>query len=188
MPKIGETIPEFTLDAYFQGEIKKISLAKFRGNWLVLLFYPGDFSFVCPTELEEAAENEGEFKKLNAQIISISTDSAYVHKAWHDQSPSVSKVQYPMLSDPTGIVCKSFDTYQDSLGESIRSTYIVDPDQKVIAYEMHADSIGRNTQEILRKLQAAVYVKQHGATVVCPASWTPGKKTLTKDIKLVGKI
>jgi peroxiredoxin (alkyl hydroperoxide reductase subunit C) len=187
MIKIGQTIPDLTLEAYHQGKIKKIKLSDYKGKWLVLIFYPADFTFICPTELEEAAEYYPEFQKLGAEILSVSTDTVFVHKAWHDHSPSIKKIKFPMLADPTGKLCKEFGTYIEEEGLSLRATFIVNPDGKLVAYEMHDNSIGRSIKETLRKLQAAKFVREHKGQV-CPASWEPGKKTLKPSLKLVGKI
>lgn len=187
MVKINNKIPDFELKAYHGGQEKKIKLSDYNGRWLVLMFYPADFTFICPTELEEMANYYGEFKKLNAEVLSISTDTVFVHKAWHDHSPAIKKVQFPMLSDPTGKLCGEFGTYIEEEGLSLRGTFIVDPDGVLKAMEIHANNLGRNTEEILRKLQAAVYVREHKEEV-CPVSWEPGKKTLKPSMDLVGKI
>lgn len=191
--KIGDKIPELTLDAYFEKKFQKISLADYKGKWMVLLFYPADYTFVCPTEIEEAAINYESFKKEDAEIFTISTDTHFVHKAWHDASEAIGKVTFPMLADPTGKMCKAFDTYIDEDGHedeglSLRGTYIINPDQKVVSMDVHDNSIGRNIHEILRKLQASKFVYDNNGAVVCPASWKPGDKTLKPGIDLVGKI
>lgn len=188
MIKIGEKIPEITLEAYQNDEIKKINIAGLKDKWLVLLFYPADFTFVCPTELEEAAEHYDEFKKEGAEVMSVSTDTKWVHKAWHDESKAIGKVKYPMLADPTGSLCKALGTYIEEEGISQRATFIFDPDQKLVAYEMHSNDIGRNIMEILRKLQAAKWVRDNHGAIACPASWKPGQKTLKPGLDLVGKI
>jgi len=187
MIQIGQKIPDLELDAFHNGEIKKVKLSDYRGKWLVLIFYPADFTFVCPTELEEAAEHYEEFKGLGAEVISVSTDTAFVHKAWHDHSPAIKKVRFPMVADPSGRLCRELGTYIEEEGLSLRATFIVDPDGVLRAMEMHDNSIGRSAKEILRKLQAAVYVKEHQGEV-CPASWEPGKETLKPELDLVGKI
>ena len=187
MVKINQKVADFELNAYHDGEVKKVRLSDYKGKWVVLIFYPADFTFVCPTELEEAAELYNEFKKLNAEILSVSTDTVYVHKAWHDISPSIKKVKYPMLSDPAGKLCKEFGTYLEDDGISLRATFIIDPDGILKYMEVHDNSIGRSTKEILRKLKALIYVKEHGGEV-CPASWEPGKETLKPNLNLVGKI
>lgn len=186
--KIGDKIPSISLEAYHEEKIKTLNLEDYKGKWLVILFYPADFTFVCPTELEEAAMTYEEFKALNAEILSVSTDTVFVHKAWHDNSEAIKKIKYPMLADPTGNMCKAFGTYIDNEGLSVRATYIVDPDGNVVSLEMHNNSIGRNIQEILRKLQAADFVRKNNGALVCPASWRPGSKTLKPGLDLVGKI
>lgn len=188
MLKIGTTLPEIIMDAFYEEQLKKINLADYKGKWLILLFYPADFTFVCPTELEEAADHYAEFQKLGAQIMSISTDTAFVHKAWHDTSKAIAKVKYPMLADPTGKYCQLFGTYIEEEGLSLRTTLIIDPDQKLVAMDMHANSIGRSIHEILRKFQAAKFVYDNHGAIVCPASWQPGSQTLTPGVDLVGKI
>lgn len=188
MLKIGETIPQLEIEVYYRDKIKKINLKKYKHKWLILLFYPADFTFVCPTELEDAAEKHSAFKKLGAEVVSVSTDSAFVHKAWHDSSPAIKKVKYPMAADPAAKLCKVFGTYIEDEGLSVRASFIIDPDQKVVAYELHDNSIGRNIDEIYRKLQAAVFVRENKGVLVCPAKWQPGKKALKPGVDLVGKI
>lgn len=185
--KIGEKIPKLTLHGYQNNQIKKFSLNKYKGKWLVLIFYPGDFTFICPTELEEAAGLYSEFKKLGAEVMSVSTDSVHVHKAWHDASPAIKKVKFPMLADPTGKLCKELGTYIEDEGVSLRGSFIFDPDSALKMFEIHHNDIGRSGTELLRKLQAAKFVREHKG-LVCPASWEPGKKTLKPGLKLVGKI
>ncbi len=193
MVKIGHQITDFELEAFLPAQagqdedIKKIKLSNYRGKWLVLIFYPADFTFVCPTELEEAADNYEEFKNLGAEVLSISTDTVFVHKAWHDQSPAISKIKFPMVADPTGNLCREFGTYIEEEGLSLRGTFIIDPDGILKALEINDNSIGRSSKELLRKLQAAIYVKTHKGQV-CPASWEPGKETLEPGLDLVGKI
>lgn len=187
MIHIGQEVPDISFDIYHQDTFSKVNLFDYADKWLVLLFYPADFTYVCPTELGEAAEYYQEFQKLGAEIISISTDTKYVHKAWHDESPTIKKITYPMAADPTGNLCRLFGTYNEATGLSWRGTCIINPEKILKAYDIHDNSIGRNTQEILRKLQASIYVSNHDGEV-CPASWKPGKSVLKEDIKLVGKI
>jgi peroxiredoxin (alkyl hydroperoxide reductase subunit C) len=188
MLKIGDTLPTVVMDSFYEGDLKKIDLADYKGKWLVLLFYPADFTFVCPTELEEAAMRYAEFQELGAEVMSVSTDTAFVHKAWHDNSPAISKIDYPMLADPGGKYCRLFGTYLEEEGLSLRGTFIIDPDQKLTAMDLHSNSIGRSTEEILRKLQAAKFVHDNHGTLVCPASWRPGDKAFKPGVDLVGKI
>jgi peroxiredoxin (alkyl hydroperoxide reductase subunit C) len=187
MARVGQRIEDFDFEVYHNDKIDKVKFSDFKGKWLVLLFYPADFTFVCPTELEDAAENYGEFKKEGAEIISFSTDTVYVHKAWHDQSTAIKKISYPMGADPAGKICRYFGTYMEDEGLSLRGSFIVDPDGILKTIEIHDNSIGRSAEEILRKLQAANFVRGHEGEV-CPANWRPGKKTLRPGLDLVGKI
>src|SRR3989344_2720467 len=188
MLRINETLPEgLSVEVFHNEQIKKIKLADYRGKWLVLMFYPADFTFICPTELEDLAELYEQFKKEGAEIMSVSTDTAFAHKAWHDISPSIKKINFPMIGDPTGNLCKLFGTYIEDEGLSLRGTFLIDPDGKLKTFEMHDNSIGRNASEMLRKLQAAKFVKEHGGEV-CPAKWAPGRKTLKPGVELVGKL
>jgi NADH-dependent peroxiredoxin subunit C len=187
MVRVGEQIEDFGFEFYQDQDLKKAKFSDYRGKWLVLLFYPADFTFVCPTELEEAADYYEEFKKAEAEILSVSTDTAYVHKAWHDQSPAINKIKYPMVSDPAGKLCRYFGTYMEDLGLSLRGSFIIDPNRILKALEIHDNSIGRSAQEILRKLQAAIFVYGHEGEV-CPANWRPGKKTIKPSLDLIGKI
>ena len=187
MININTSVPDFELDAFIKKEIKKIKLSDYKGKWVVLIFYPADFTFVCPTELEDAQTFYKEVKGLGGEIMSVSTDTAFVHKAWHDHSPSISKIQYPMLADPTGNVSEMFGTYIESEGLSLRGTFIIDPDGVLKTVEIHDNNIGRSAKEMVRKLQAAKFVREHKGNV-CPANWEPGADVLTPGIDLIGKI
>lgn len=189
MITINSKIPDFKLKAYDPAKDDEVSVssADFRGKWLVMIFYPADFTFICPTELEEAAEHYAEFKKLGAEVVSVSTDKVETHKAWHDVSPAIAKVQYPMIADPTGKLCREFGVYIEDEGMALRGTFIVDPKGIVKTIEIHDNSIGRSTGELLRKLKAAIFVSKHPGNV-CPASWDEGDKTLKPGLDLVGKI
>lgn len=187
MVKIGEVVPNFEADAFYGEDTKRISLADYKGKWVVMVFYPADFTFICPTELEELADMYDEFIAEGAEVMSVSTDTVFVHKAWHDNSPAIKKVRFPMLADPTRNLCMQFGTLIKDEGLSLRGSFIIDPDGILKAYEMHDNSIGRSARELLRKLRAAKFVREAGGAV-CPASWEPGKKTLTPGLDLVGKI
>src|SRR3989338_2296780 len=187
MLKINEKAPEFKEKAYINEEIKTINLSDYKGKCVVLFFYPADFTFICPTELGELADHYAEIKKLGAEIISVSTDTHFVHKAWHDNSPTIKKIKFPMLADPTGNICRAYSTYIPEEGLSLRGTFIIDPDGVLKAYELHDNSIGRSSTELLRKVKAAQFVREHGGEV-CPANWQPGQKTLKPGLDLVGKI
>ena len=184
---VGDELPDHTMEVLQDDEIQTVSFSDYKGKWLVLLCYPADFTFVCPTELEEAADAYDAFTKEGAEIISVSTDTVYVHKAWHDTSDAIKKIKYPMAADPTGKLCRQLGTYLEDEGLSLRATFIVDPDGIVKSVEMHDNSIGRNIKEILRKLQAAKFVREHDGKV-CPASWAPGADTLTPGLDMVGKL
>lgn len=185
--KIGEKIPDFEFEALHEGEIKKLRFSDFSGKYLVIFFYPADFTFVCPTELKELAENYEEIKKIGAEVISMSTDTVYVHKAWQDASEAIRKIKFPMGADPTGKIARAFGVYIENEGVALRGTFIVDPDGILKSMEINDNSIGRSARELIRKLQAAKYVSEH-AGEVCPASWEPGKETLKPSLELVGKI
>lgn len=185
--KINEPAPEFHEDAYYKDEIKKIKLSSYRGKWVVLFFYPGDFTFVCPTELAQLAAYHDTFKKMNTEIISVSRDTAFVHKAWHDNSPMIKTINFPMLADPTAKVCKDYGTYIEEEGLSFRATFIINPEGIIKSFEINDNSIGRSIDELIRKLQAAQYVSEHKGEV-CPMNWKPGSKTLKPGVDLVGKL
>lgn len=187
MPLIGKELPDMEFEAYQNEKIKDIKLSDYHGKWLILFFYPKDFTFVCPTELEEMAEHYEEFKKLNTEVLSVSRDTVYVHKAWHDVSEAVGKVQYPMISDPTGKLCTALGVNIDDEGVSLRATFVVNPEGKIVSMEVNSNDIGRSAGELVRKLQAAQFVAEHGGNV-CPASWKPGDEPLKPGLDLVGKI
>ncbi len=187
--KIGETIPEINFEIYdpIKDQDRKAKLSEFRGKWLVLMFYPADFTFVCPTELEEMAGLYEDFKKEGAEVLSVSTDTVFVHKAWHDHSDAIKKIKYPMAADPTGALSKAFGTYIDEEGLSLRGTFIIDPKGELKGIEITHNDIGRKAAETLRKMRAAKFVATNPGKV-CPASWEPGDKTLKPGMDLVGKI
>ena len=187
MIKINQDAPAFTEDAFVNNEIKKISLADYKGKWVILFFYPADFTFVCPTELGDLADRYAELQSLGCEVISVSTDTAFVHKAWHDATPTIKKITYPMLADPTHRVCKAYGTLIEEEGTPLRATILINPDGVIKAFEYHDNSIGRNGAELLRKIQAAQFVAKNGGEV-CPMNWKPGEKTLKPGLDLVGKI
>jgi peroxiredoxin len=189
MIKIGEKIQNFEASAYdpIKDDFTKVKVSDYLGKWLVVMFYPADFSFVCPTELEDTANHYEELKQLGAEVVSISTDSTFVHKAWHDQSEVIKKVNFLMLADPTGTICREFGVYIDEEGMALRGTFIIDPDGVLKTIEIHDNNIGRSAKELVRKLEAAKFVREHKG-LVCPASWEPGDETLKPGVDLVGKI
>jgi len=189
--KVGEKTPDFEMDAYFPekkdfGKIKFSEIFK-KGKWLVLFFYPADYTFVCPTELADIGEKYAELKKEGIEIVSVSTDTHYVHYAWQNSEKLLANIKYPMAADPTHIVSKTFGVYDEASGLSLRGTFIIDPDGKLVASEVNYFPVGRNSDELVRKLKAFKYVRENPANV-CPAKWQPGKKTLTPGKDLVGRV
>jgi len=187
MVRINQEAPDFEVNVFHENKVKKIKLSNYRGKWVVLFFYPADFTFVCPTELGDLADNYEKLKSINVEVLSVSTDTEFVHKAWHDNSPVIRKVRFPMIADPTGNVCKKYGTYIREEGLSLRATFIINPDGIIKAFEMHDNSIGRSSEELIRKIQAAQFVREHKGEV-CPVNWKVGKETLKPSLELVGKI
>lgn len=187
MSYIGKKIEAFEADAYQNGEFKKVTDQTDAGKWRIFFFYPADFTFVCPTELGDLADHYDEFQEAGCEIYSVSTDSHFVHKAWADASDTIKKIRYPMLSDAAWVLSGQFDVLEESIGQALRGTFIVDPDGVIQVYEIHNMGIGRNASELLRKLQAAQFVREHGDQV-CPAKWQPGAETLKPSLDLVGML
>lgn len=195
--KVGHPVPDYEFEALVGDKVEKLRFSDYKGKkWIILFFYPADFTFVCPTELEDLADSYQQLKDLDVEVISMSTDTVFTHKAWHDASPSVKKIGFPMGADPAGRIAQAFGTYiggemldqTEDEGLALRGTFIIDPDLIVRAMEIHDNSIGRSAKELVRKLQAAQFVHIHGGQV-CPAEWNPGDDTLTHgDMDLVGKI
>ncbi len=188
---IGETVPEFVMEAYDPEDCGfcevKFEEIKKAGKWLVLFFYPADFTFVCPTELADLAEKHAELEKLGCEVVSVSTDTKFVHLAWKTDERLLQNVKYKMAADPTGEVSDFFGVYDHSTGLALRGTFIINPDGVLVSSEINFYNVGRNAAELLRKIEANVYLKDHPAEA-CPARWTPGDKTLTPSEKLVGKV
>ena len=184
---INKLAPAFTAEIFHNQEITKVNLADYQGKWVVLFFYPADFTFVCPTELGSLADNYERLQGMGAEVLSISTDTAFVHKAWHDTSETIKKIRFPMVADPTGNICRSYGTYIPEEGLSLRGTFIIDPEGKLRAYEINDNSIGRSSVELLRKVQAAKFVSENKGKV-CPMNWEPGTETLNPGLDLVGKL
>lgn len=187
MSLIGKEVSDFKVKAFANGDFKDVAKADLLGKWSVFVFYPADFTFVCPTELGDLADHYEEFKKLGTEIYSVSTDSHYVHKAWHDASDTIKKIKYTMLADPTGKLARDFDVYIEDEGMALRGSFIINPEGKIVSYEVNDNSIGREASELLRKVQAAQFVAEHGDQV-CPAKWRPGAETLKPSLDLVGKL
>lgn len=187
----GQKVPDFEMDVYLPekkdfGKVRFSEIFK-KGNWLILYFYPADYTFVCPTELADVAEKYAELKKEGAELISISTDTHYVHYAWQNSEKMLSAIKYPMAADPTHSVSRAFGVYDEASGLSLRGTFIIDPDGKLLASEVNYFPVGRNSDELLRKFKGFKFVRDNPAQV-CPAKWQYGKKTLTPGKDLVGKV
>ena len=181
-----EVLP-FNAKALHNGKFIDVSDADLKGKWSVVFFYPADFTFVCPTELGDLADNYKEFKKLGVEIYSVSTDTHFTHKAWHDTSDTIGKIQYPMIADPTGTISRNFGVMIEEAGLAERGTFVIDPQGKIQIIEINAGGIGRDASELLRKVKAAQYVASHPGEV-CPAKWKEGDSTLAPSLDLVGKI
>lgn len=187
MSQIGKQIVDFNVQAFVNNDFKTITRKDVLGKWSVFFFYPADFTFVCPTELEDLANKYDDFKAANCEIYSVSTDTHFVHKAWHDTSDTIKKIKYPMLADPTGVLSRGFEVMIENEGLAERGTFVVNPEGEIVAYEVVAGNIGRNADELLRRLQALQFVASHPSEV-CPAKWKQGAETLKPSIDLVGKI
>ena len=187
MSLINTKIKPFKATAYHNGKFVEVSDATVAGKWSVFVFYPADFTFVCPTELEDLADHYAEFQKLGVEVYSVSTDTHFAHKAWHDTSEAIKKVTYPMIGDPTHVLSKNFDVLIEEEGVALRGTFVVNPEGEIKVLEIHDNGIGRDASELLRKVRAALYIAAHPGEV-CPAKWEEGEKTLAPSLDLVGKI
>lgn len=186
-PILNSKLPQFKAMAFHNGDFKQITSEDLKGKWSILFFYPADFTFVCPTELVDMAEKYEQFKAMGVEIYSVSTDTHFVHKAWHDASESIRKIQYPMLADPTGALSRALGVYIEDAGLAHRGTFVINPEGEIKIVELNDGSIGRDASELLRKVEAAQFVAQNVGEV-CPAKWKKGASTLKPSIDLVGKI
>lgn len=187
MTLINTKVPDFKVQAYQGEKFKAVTEADLKGKWSIFFFYPADFTFVCPTELGDMADKYPEFQKMGVEVYSISTDTHFTHKAWHDTSETIKKINYPMLADPTGHLSRAFGVYIEEAGLAYRGTFLIDPQGSIKLAEVNDNGIGRNADELLRKVQAAQFIAAHPSEV-CPAKWRPGEKTLVPGLNLVGKI
>lgn len=185
MSMINKELNNFTVQAFHENEFRTLRKEEILGKWSVFFFYPADFTFICPTELEDLADKYEEFQAIGCEIYSVSTDSHFVHKAWHDASERIKKIKFPMLADPTHELTKDFEVLISSDGMAERGTFIVNPEGRIVGYEVTAGNVGRNAEELLRKVQACQFVAAHGDQV-CPAKWKPGAETLKPSLNLVG--
>ena len=188
---INTSIKPFHTKAYHvkdeYGEFIDITEESVNGHWSVFVFYPADFTFVCPTELSDLADHYEELKKLNVEVYAISTDTHFSHKAWHDSSESIKKINFPMIADPTGALARNFDVMIEEEGLALRGTFVINPEGKIKTIEVNDLGIGRSAADLVRKIQAAQYIEAN-PNEVCPAAWKPGAETLEPSLDLVGKI
>ena len=184
---INSQVPEFSVQAFQNGQFKTVNNEDLKGKWAIFFFYPADFTFVCPTELVDMADKYAQFQAMGVEVYSVSTDSHFVHKAWHDASESIRKIQYPMLADPTGLLSRAFGVMIEEAGMAYRGTFLVNPEGQIKLAEINDNGIGRNADELLRKVEAAQFIAAH-PNEVCPAKWQKGAETLKPSIDLVGKI
>ena len=187
MALINKQIKPFSATAYKNGTFIPVSEADIAGKWAIFLFYPADFTFVCPTELGDLADHYDELQQLGVEVYSVSTDTHFTHKAWHDASDTIKKIAYPMIGDPTGAITRGFDVMIEEEGLALRGTFVVNPEGEIKVAEIHDLGIGRDASELLRKVKAAQYVASHPGEV-CPAKWKEGEATLKPSLDLVGKI
>jgi NADH-dependent peroxiredoxin subunit C len=187
MSLINTEIKPFKATAYKDGKFIEVTDASLKGKWSVVVFYPADFTFVCPTELEDLADHYAEFQKLGVEIYGVSTDTHFSHKAWHDTSDAIGKVKYALIGDPTGTITRNFDVMIEEEGLALRGTFVINPEGQIKLCEIHDNGIGRDASELLRKVKAAQYVAAHPGEV-CPAKWKEGATTLKPSLELVGKI
>ncbi len=184
---INTEVKPFKATAFHNGQFVPVSDADLKGKWSIVFFYPADFTFVCPTELGDLADHYAELQKLGVEVYSVSTDTHFTHKAWHDTSDTIKKIKYPMVGDPTGIISRNFGVMIEEAGLADRGTFVIDPSGKIQIVEINAGGVGRDASELLRKVKAAQYVASHPGEV-CPAKWQEGDATLAPSLELVGKI
>jgi len=187
MAKIGDTLKPFTTQAYKQGKFVEVTDRDVTGKWAVFFFYPADFTFVCPTELEDLADVYPTLQKMGVEVFSVSTDTHFSHKAWHDTSPAIGKINYYMLGDQNHSISNNFDVLREGQGLADRATFVIDPEGVIQIMEITSEGVGRNATELLRKVKAAQYIAAHPGEV-CPAKWEEGEETLAPSLDLVGKI
>ena len=187
MSVLNTPIKPFTATGFRNGETVTVTEQDVLGEWAIFFFYPADFTFVCPTELGDLADHYEDLKRMGVEVYSVSTDTHFVHKAWHEASDTIAKIQYTMLGDPTGVITRNFENMREDEGLADRGTFLVDPDGVIQFFEVTAEGIGRNAAELVRKVKAAQYVRSHPGEV-CPAKWEEGQKTLAPSLDLVGKI
>ncbi|MBO3129699.1 alkyl hydroperoxide reductase subunit C [Dermatophilus congolensis] len=187
MSVLNTKILPFETTAFRNGEFVEVSDKDVLGKWSVFFFYPADFTFVCPTELGDMADHYEELQKLDVEVYSVSTDSHFVHKAWHEASETIGKIKYFMLGDRNGVITNNFENMREGDNVADRGTFLVDPDGVIQYLEITPEGVGREAEQLIRKIKAAQYVRKH-PNEVCPAKWEEGESTLAPSIDLVGKI
>ncbi|MCS6998432.1 MAG: redoxin domain-containing protein [Aquificaceae bacterium] len=191
MLRVGQKVPNFEMEVYDPKTLTfaKVSLEDLlrERRWVVLFFYPADFTFVCPTELADLAEYYGELQGMGVEVISVSTDTKYTHLAWHRAEKLLENVRYLMGADPTGKVSRLFGVYDENTGLALRGTFIINPDGMLVGSEVNFYNVGRNAEELVRKMKANAYLMSH-PDEACPAKWKEGEKTLKPSQELVGKV
>lgn len=185
---IGSTIKPFTATAFQQGkDFFDVTEEDVKGKWAVFFFYPADFTFVCPTELEDLGEQYNMLQKAGVDVYAVSTDTHFSHKAWHDTSERIGKLPFAFLGDQNHTLARNFDVLREQQGLADRATFVVDPDGVIQIMEQTCEGVGRNANELARKIKAAQYVRNNPGQV-CPAAWEEGSETLAPSLDLVGKI
>ena len=187
MSLINTEIKPFTAQAFKDGKFITVSDADLKGKWSVVFFYPADFTFVCPTELEDLADIYPTLQGMGVEVYSVSTDTHFCHKAWHDTSPAIGKINYYMLGDQNHDISNQFGVLREGVGLADRGTFVLDPEGVIQLVEITPEGVGRNAAELLRKIKALQYWTSHPGEV-CPAKWEEGAETLAPSLDLVGKI
>ncbi|WP_442602405.1 alkyl hydroperoxide reductase subunit C [Paenibacillus sp. KN14-4R] len=187
MSLIGTEVLPFQASAFQNGKFIEVTEENFKGKWSVVCFYPADFTFVCPTELEDLQNQYETLKQLGVEVYSVSTDTHFTHKAWHETSAAIGKVTYIMIGDPSHVISRNFDVLIEAAGLADRGTFIIDPDGVIQTVEITAGGIGRDASALVNKIKAAQHVRNHPGEV-CPAKWQEGGQTLKPSLDLVGKI
>ena len=187
MSLINTAVQPFKAQAYHNGKFIEVSDQSLKGKWSVLIFMPAAFTFNCPTEVEDAADNYAEFQKLGTQVYIITTDTHFAHKVWHETSPAVGKARFPLVGDPTHQLTRAFGVHIEAEGLALRGTFIINPEGTLVSSEINFYNVGRDAAELLRKMEANAYLVRHPEQA-CPAKWKPGSKTLTPSKDMVGKV
>lgn len=189
--KLGEKLIDFKFDTFnpASGAFEHHSLGSYldKGKWVVFFFYPGDFTFVCPTELADLADYQSRFDELGVEVISVSTDSKFAHLSWFRTEKLLENVKFQMASDNASCISRYFGVYDEDTGSAYRGTFVISPDYILVGSEVNYFNVGRNAEELVRKLEANVYLRKNPVEA-CPARWKPGQKTLTPSEQLVGNV